>query len=79
MMVFLIMTMMMTMSLNLQRKRRRRSPVAVPVFKLPPLASHSDVFGGLRKQKGTVCGNCSANCDSGRYEYSKVLEIVFAF
>lgn len=40
-------------------------------FKLPPLASYSDVFGDLVKQKGLVCGNCGGNCDSGHYKYTK--------
>lgn len=42
-------------------------------FKLPPLASYSDVFGDLVKQKGLVCGNCGGNCDSGHYKYTKVI------
>lgn len=43
---------------------------------LPPLASYSDVFGELvGKKKEVVCGNCGGSCDSGQYEYSKVIEI----
>ncbi|EEF51740.1 SWI/SNF complex subunit SWI3A [Ricinus communis] len=38
------------------------------VLRLPPLTSHSDVFG---KQIGFVCGNCGETCNSGRYECSK--------
>ncbi|KAL5791538.1 hypothetical protein ACOSP7_000132 [Xanthoceras sorbifolium] len=39
--------------------------------KFPPLASYSDVFGGLVKLKGLKCANCGERCDSGCYEYSK--------
>lgn len=41
-------------------------------FSLPSLASYSDVFAGLMKQKGLVCGNCGGTCDCGCYEYTKV-------
>ncbi|XP_048138740.1 SWI/SNF complex subunit SWI3A isoform X2 [Rhodamnia argentea] len=41
-------------------------------FRLPSLASYSDVFAGLMKQKGLVCGSCRGTCDeSGCYEYTK--------
>lgn len=40
-------------------------------FKLPKLASYSDVFGDLPKQKGLVCGNCEEKCDSGHYKCTK--------
>lgn len=47
-------------------------------LKLPPLASYSDVFGDLMKQKGLVCGHCGGNCDSGHYKCTKVfLLLVF--
>lgn len=41
-------------------------------FRLPPLASYSDVFSDLTKEKGLVCGNCGDNCDSGHYNCLKV-------
>uniref|UniRef100_A0A2N9J2X2 Myb-like domain-containing protein n=1 Tax=Fagus sylvatica TaxID=28930 RepID=A0A2N9J2X2_FAGSY len=41
-------------------------------LKLPPLASYSDVFGDLMKQKGLVCGHCGGNCDSGHYKCTKL-------
>lgn len=41
-------------------------------FKLPPLASYSDVFGDLVKLKGLKCMSCGEKCNSGCYEYSKV-------
>ncbi|KAJ9676581.1 hypothetical protein PVL29_021879 [Vitis rotundifolia] len=40
-------------------------------FRLPPLASYSDVFRDLTKEKGLVCGNCGENCDSGHYNCLK--------
>ncbi|CAK9183526.1 unnamed protein product [Ilex paraguariensis] len=41
-------------------------------FKFPPLASFSDVYGELMKQrKGIFCGNCKELCNSGHYEYIK--------
>ncbi|RVX17765.1 SWI/SNF complex subunit SWI3A [Vitis vinifera] len=40
-------------------------------FRLPPLASYSDVFSDLTKEKGLVCGNCGDNCDSGHYNCLK--------
>ncbi|KAJ4728825.1 SWI/SNF complex subunit SWI3A [Melia azedarach] len=40
-------------------------------FKLPPLASYSDVFGDLVKLKGLKCGNCGEQFSSGCYENSK--------
>ncbi|XP_044492185.1 SWI/SNF complex subunit SWI3A-like isoform X2 [Mangifera indica] len=40
-------------------------------FKLPPLASYSDVFGDLMKLKRLKCMSCGEKCDSGCYEYSK--------
>lgn len=40
-------------------------------FRLPSLASYSDVFAGLMKQKGLVCGSCGGTCESGCYEYTK--------
>lgn len=43
-------------------------------FRLPPLASYSDVFGDLSKKKGLICGNCGENCDSGHYDCLKVYE-----
>ncbi|KAI4336349.1 hypothetical protein L6164_014886 [Bauhinia variegata] len=33
--------------------------------KLPPLASFSDVYGDLMRQKGLTCGVCSDKCVSG--------------
>ncbi|CAN1242246.1 SWI/SNF complex subunit SWI3A [Linum perenne] len=39
--------------------------------KLPPLASYSDVFGELGRQKGTLCRCCGGTCESTRYEYDK--------
>ncbi|KAK9108538.1 hypothetical protein Syun_024549 [Stephania yunnanensis] len=33
-------------------------------FKLPPLASYSDVFGDLMRFRGSVCGNCGEECSS---------------
>ncbi|XP_042496432.1 SWI/SNF complex subunit SWI3A [Macadamia integrifolia] len=40
-------------------------------FRLPPLASYSDVFGDLLRRKESVCGNCGETCESGRYESTK--------
>ncbi|XP_043706911.1 SWI/SNF complex subunit SWI3A [Telopea speciosissima] len=40
-------------------------------FRLPPLASYSDVFGDLLRRKESVCGNCGETCVSGRYESTK--------
>ncbi|KAF8390681.1 hypothetical protein HHK36_025208 [Tetracentron sinense] len=40
-------------------------------FRLPPLASYSDIFGDLMRQKGLVCGNCGEDCVSGHYESTK--------
>ncbi|XP_031247709.1 SWI/SNF complex subunit SWI3A-like isoform X3 [Pistacia vera] len=40
-------------------------------FKLPLLASYSDVFGDLVKLKGLKCMSCGEKCDSGCYEYCK--------
>ncbi|PON77235.1 Otx2 transcription factor [Parasponia andersonii] len=39
--------------------------------KLPPLASYSDLFTDLMKQKELVCGNCGDRCGSGHYKYTK--------
>ncbi|XP_030451623.2 SWI/SNF complex subunit SWI3A isoform X2 [Syzygium oleosum] len=44
---------------------------SVGQFRLPSLASYSDVFAGLMKQKGLVCGSCGGTCESGCYEYTK--------
>lgn len=44
-------------------------------FRLPSLASYSDVFAGLMKQKGLVCGSCGRTCESGCYEYTKVYSL----
>ena len=41
-------------------------------FRLPPLASYSNVFGDSTKNKGLTCGNCGDKCDSGHYECLKV-------
>lgn len=40
-------------------------------FKLPPLASYSDVFGGSGEEKGVSCGNCKEKCDRKYYECTK--------
>ncbi|KAF3437549.1 hypothetical protein FNV43_RR20304 [Rhamnella rubrinervis] len=40
-------------------------------FKLPTLASYSDVFADLMTRKGLVCGNCNEICDSGHYKCMK--------
>ncbi|OVA09601.1 SANT/Myb domain [Macleaya cordata] len=40
-------------------------------FRLPPLASYSDVFGDLMRQKELVCGTCGEDCSSGFYESHK--------
>ena len=40
--------------------------------KLPPLASYSDLFADLMKQKQLVCGNCGDRCNTGHYKYTKV-------
>ncbi|GAV81606.1 Myb_DNA-binding domain-containing protein/SWIRM domain-containing protein [Cephalotus follicularis] len=45
-------------------------------FKLPPLASYSDVFGDLGSGKGFVCGSCGEGCDSKYYEYTKGIFII---
>ncbi|XP_057972553.1 SWI/SNF complex subunit SWI3A isoform X2 [Malania oleifera] len=46
-------------------------------FKLPPLASYSDVFGELVKQKkGLVCANCGEGCQSGHYECTEGSSII---
>lgn len=42
-------------------------------FRLPPLASYSDVFSDLLKQKNFVCGNCGQHCDSRYHQCAKVL------
>ncbi|KAF8006725.1 hypothetical protein BT93_K0897 [Corymbia citriodora subsp. variegata] len=44
---------------------------SVGQFRLPSLASYSDVFAGLMKQKGLVCGSCGGTCESRYYEYTK--------
>lgn len=41
-------------------------------FKLPPLASYSDMYNELMQLKKLVCVNCKGSCDSGHYEYTKV-------
>lgn len=41
-------------------------------FKLPALASYSDVFADLMKQRGLICGTCGEVCDSGHYKCTKV-------
>lgn len=41
-------------------------------FKLPALASYSDVFADLMKQKRSACGNCGEICDSGHYKCTEV-------
>lgn len=46
-------------------------------FKFPALASYSDVFADLMKQKGLVCGNCDEIYDSGHYMCMKVYIIHF--
>ncbi|KAH7528191.1 hypothetical protein FEM48_Zijuj05G0046200 [Ziziphus jujuba var. spinosa] len=40
-------------------------------FKMPALASYSDVFAELMKHRGLVCGNCGEVCDSGHYKCTK--------
>ncbi|KAI4343581.1 hypothetical protein L6164_010915 [Bauhinia variegata] len=37
-------------------------------YKLPPLASFSDVYGDFMRQKELTCGVCSDICDSGHYK-----------
>lgn len=52
--------------------------VGESVFKWPPLASYSDVYGELmhqEKKTGLLCGSCKENCDSAHYEYTKVTGI----
>lgn len=41
-------------------------------FRLPPLASYSDVFSDLTKNKRLTCGNCGDNCEAGHYDCLKV-------
>lgn len=45
-------------------------------FKLPPLASFSDVFGELGREKQVSCGNCLDKCDSKYYECTKEKYII---
>lgn len=49
-------------------------------FKLPPLASYSDVYGDLMRHKELNCGVCSNKCDSAHYKSTQVTSIsVFHF
>lgn len=46
-------------------------------FKVPPLASYSDVFGEVEGEKEeVVCGNCQEKCDSKYYECTKEKYVV---
>lgn len=45
---------------------------------LPPLASYSNVFGDLKKER-LVCNNCGGHCDSGHYKYNEVFSWPFKF
>ncbi|KAI5404688.1 hypothetical protein KIW84_051740 [Lathyrus oleraceus] len=38
---------------------------------MPPLASYSDVYGDLIRQKEVNCGNCDAKCGSEHYRSTK--------
>ncbi|CAL5204507.1 unnamed protein product [Lathyrus oleraceus] len=40
-------------------------------IKMPPLASYSDVYGDLIRQKEVNCGNCDAKCGSEHYRSTK--------
>lgn len=40
-------------------------------LKLPPLASYSDVYGDLIRQKEVKCGLCGDKCGSGHYRCSQ--------
>ncbi|KAH1255782.1 SWI/SNF complex subunit SWI3A [Glycine max] len=42
-------------------------------LKLPPLASYSDVYGDLIRQKEGNCGLCAHQCGSGHYRCTQVV------
>lgn len=47
-------------------------------FKLPPLASYSDVYSDMTRQKELACGICSNKCDSCHYKSTQDNFIVCA-
>ena len=44
-------------------------------FKFPPLASYSDVYNNVKKQKELTCRVCNDKCDSGHYKSTQVIFI----
>jgi len=44
-------------------------------LKLPPLASYSDIYGDLIRQKEGNCGLCGGKCGSGHYLCTQVITL----
>ncbi|KAJ7957214.1 SWI/SNF complex subunit SWI3A [Quillaja saponaria] len=57
--------------ISVPQNARGNGPAVESGLKSQLLASYSDVFGDSVKQQELICGNCSDQCDSGFYKYTK--------